>query len=178
MRLVEKTFSKNSLLCSMFYIFLQCSPGRSSPSFQLLVMNPGFFMPFRKVSKKKSYTLSFSSAFHFSFKHPRRFGKCPKQQEGITPPEYAPKVADYWKPPCGVQNCTLRQVLEYLPQSTLTHSARHRMEKGKRTAREQTGGNRKGTPMKGCLTLFPFSANRRAGVISRPRGRTHSPALP
>ena len=177
MRLVEKTFSKNSLPCSMFYIFLQCSPGRSSPSFQLLVMNPGFFMSFRKVSKK-NYTLSFSSAFHFSLEHPRHFGKCPKQQEGITPPEYAPKVADYWKPPCGVQNCTLRQVLEYLPQSTLTHGARHRMAKGKRTAREQTGGNRKGTPMKGCLTLFPFSANRRTGVISKPRERPHSQALP
>ena len=29
---------------------------------------------------------------------------------------------DGWAP-CGVLNCTLRQVLEYLPQSTPTHSA-------------------------------------------------------
>ena len=25
-------------------LYLQCSPGRSSPSFQLLVMNPGFYL--------------------------------------------------------------------------------------------------------------------------------------
>ena len=33
--------------------------------------------------------------------------------------------------PCGMQNCTLRRVLEYLPQSTLTHSARRRRASGK-----------------------------------------------
>ncbi len=35
--------------------FCGCSPGRSSPSFQLLVMNPVFFMSFRKGMKKASH---------------------------------------------------------------------------------------------------------------------------
>ncbi len=41
--LVEKTFSKNALLCSISFILLYRSPGRSSPSSQLLVMNPFFY---------------------------------------------------------------------------------------------------------------------------------------
>ena len=36
--------SKKGLLYSIFFVLLLRSPGRSSPSFQLLVMNPGFFM--------------------------------------------------------------------------------------------------------------------------------------
>ena len=35
------------------------------------------------------------------------------------------------KAPCGVPDCTLRRVLEYLPQSTLAHSARHGGASGK-----------------------------------------------
>ena len=49
MRFVEKTFSKKNLSFAIIVISLPCSPGRSSPSFQLLVMNPGFFMHFAKV---------------------------------------------------------------------------------------------------------------------------------
>ena len=49
-RLVEKTFSKKCLLHSIFVVLLHRSPGRSSPSFQLLVMNPGFFISCCKVT--------------------------------------------------------------------------------------------------------------------------------
>lgn len=41
--------SKKNLLYSIFFVILQCSSGRSSPSFQLLVMNPGFLCLFAKV---------------------------------------------------------------------------------------------------------------------------------
>ena len=37
-------FTTQGLLYSIFFVLLHRSPGRSSPSFQLLVMNPGFFM--------------------------------------------------------------------------------------------------------------------------------------
>ena len=67
MRLVEKT--KKSLLCSILYVLLQCSPGRSSPSFQLLVMNPGFFMPF---CEGISYNFN-TQCFIYKFGHLWRF---------------------------------------------------------------------------------------------------------
>ena len=45
--------------------FCGCSPGRSSPSFQLLVMNPGCFMSFRKGMKNHD-----ASFFHLVFTIP------------------------------------------------------------------------------------------------------------
>lgn len=48
---MEKTFSKYDLLYSIKSVYLQCSPGRSSPRYQMLVMNPGFFMPCILVTK-------------------------------------------------------------------------------------------------------------------------------
>ena len=53
---------QNCLLYSIFFVLLHRSPGRSSPSFQLLVMNPGFFMSCRKGTKnplKLTFPLSF-----------------------------------------------------------------------------------------------------------------------
>ena len=35
----------HDLLYSIKSVYLRCSPGRSSPRYQMLVMNPGFFMP-------------------------------------------------------------------------------------------------------------------------------------
>ena len=45
-KLLEETvtFSKNCLLYSINIVPLSCSPGRSSPSVQILVMNPVFFI--------------------------------------------------------------------------------------------------------------------------------------
>ena len=47
---------------SIFFVLLHRSPGRSSPNFQLLVMNPGFFISCRKGTKnplKLTFPLSF-----------------------------------------------------------------------------------------------------------------------
>ena len=44
---------------------------------------------------------------------------------GETPmPRPSGPVTEYGRAPCGVPDCTFRKVLEYLPQSTLTVSAR------------------------------------------------------
>ena len=40
------------------------------------------------------------------------------------PPRPSAPVTEYGRAPCGVPDCTFRKVLEYLPQSTLTVSAR------------------------------------------------------
>ena len=48
---MEKIFSKYDLLYSIKSVYLRCSPGRSSPRYQMLVMNPGFFMPYILVTK-------------------------------------------------------------------------------------------------------------------------------
>ena len=47
----------------------------------------------------------------------------PPGGETPTPRPSAP-VTEYGRAPCGVPDCTFRKVLEYLPQSTLTVSAR------------------------------------------------------
>ena len=67
--LVEKTFSKNALLCSISFILLYRSPGRSSPSSQLLVMNPVFFMPVYKDIIISFHLLTFYNPYS-SFKLP------------------------------------------------------------------------------------------------------------
>ena len=41
--------SKNALSCSISFVLLYRSPGRSSPSFQLLVMNPFFLCVYVKI---------------------------------------------------------------------------------------------------------------------------------
>ena len=56
----------NCLLYSIFFVLLHRSPGRSSPSFQLLVMNPGFFMSCRR----RYYNSHRIPAFPLSFLFP------------------------------------------------------------------------------------------------------------
>ena len=117
MRLVEKTFSKNSLLCSMFYIFLQCSPGRSSPSFQLLVMNPGFFMPFRKVSKKKLHLILFF-CISFQLQTSPSFRQMSKTTGGHHSAGIRPKG-------CGLLETALRSAELYFAASTRVLAAKY-----------------------------------------------------
>ena len=45
----DRFISKNALLCSISFVLLYRSPGRSSPSFQLLVMNPFFLCVYVKI---------------------------------------------------------------------------------------------------------------------------------
>lgn len=45
----DRFISKNALLCSISFVLLFRSPGRSSPNFQLLVMNPFFLCVYVKI---------------------------------------------------------------------------------------------------------------------------------
>ena len=66
---MEKTFSKYDLLYSIKSVYLRCSPGRSSPRYQMLVMNPGFFIPcilFTKIVDGFDLRVSFSINFQVS----------------------------------------------------------------------------------------------------------------
>ena len=45
----DRFISKNALLCSISFVLLFRSPGRSSPNFQLLVMNPVFLCVYVKI---------------------------------------------------------------------------------------------------------------------------------
>ena len=61
----DRFISKNALLCSISFVLLFRSPGRSSPSFQLLVMNPFFFMRVREDTII-SFTIKFFASVLFT----------------------------------------------------------------------------------------------------------------
>ena len=47
----RENFFKKLLVVFHFFVLLSCSPGRSSPRYQMLVMNPGFFIAYSQPQK-------------------------------------------------------------------------------------------------------------------------------